>query len=206
MITTENFISLTNGKAPFSALYSIMPIENIPSIIKHGILSHELACKYNHKSVALEDVQNKREIKIINARKLHSYANLYFDSHNPMLSKLRDLNESICILAIKPEIMNTSGTIVTDRNAASNIVQFVDTVEMTKVLNFDKIYMKYWTNDENPYVVNENKQIKCAEVLIPDCVPFDFIIGAITYNNPVKDKLLELGFNKTIQVDDKRFF
>ena len=72
MITTENFISLTNGKAPFSALYSIMPIENIPSIIKHGILSHELACKYNHKSVALDN-QNwlliLESIKRINERK-----------------------------------------------------------------------------------------------------------------------------------------
>lgn len=206
MITRDNFIGLTNNKAPHAALYSIMPIKNIPSIMEYGILSHELARKHAHESIALEDVQNKREIKIINAgRKLHSYANLYFDSYNPMLSRVRSHYNDICILAIDPSIMNIPGTVVTSCNAASSVVKFADPTEMTDVLNFDIIYAQYWT-DDNIHVYYNNKLIKCAEVLIPDCIPYDYIMGAIVINNIAKEKLKSTGFDRNIIVDRHRFF
>lgn len=206
MITRDNFIELTNNKASHPYLYSIMPIHNIPSVMEHGILSHDLAKKIAHESVALEDVQNKREVKIINTgRKLHSYANLYFDSYNPMLSRLRHLNNEICLLAIDPSIMNVPGTVVTSCNAASGIVQFVDPIEMTDVLDFDIIYKRYWV-DENGHVNANNKLIKCAEVLVPDYIPYNYIAGAIVISRAVKAKLEEVGFNRNIRIDNSRFF
>lgn len=39
MFTRERFQKITGGH---TALYSIMPIENIPSVMEHGILSHDL--------------------------------------------------------------------------------------------------------------------------------------------------------------------
>ena len=139
LFTVERFREITGH----TALYSIMPIENLPSVMENGILSHKLAACFDHKSVALESVQDKRERKVTNTgRGLHTYANVYFDAYNPMLSALRHENSNLCILAIRPEILNLEGVVVTDCNAASSIAQFIEPEMMTEVLNFDKIYME----------------------------------------------------------------
>ena len=57
----------------------IMPMENIPSVLKHGILSFERSSKVEHHSVALEEAQEKRDAKNVpGGLLLHQYANLYF--------------------------------------------------------------------------------------------------------------------------------
>lgn len=91
-------------------LYFITDINNILSIEKNGILCHKHAQKIKHSSIALEDVQNRRENKKIPGTKkeLHDYANVYFDAHNPMLSKVRCRNDSICVLRVKKDILNLS--------------------------------------------------------------------------------------------------
>ena len=72
----------------------IMPLENIPSVLKFGILSNEGAAKLQHRSVAMEDVQEKRDLKHVpGGLKLHQYANLYFHARNPMLYKRRNEGE-----------------------------------------------------------------------------------------------------------------
>jgi hypothetical protein len=77
-------------------LYFIAPIANVPSIMQHGILSHKLAQQIAHDSVAMQEIQERRRNKQIpGARRLHEYANLYFDAHNPMLSKRREQNDSV---------------------------------------------------------------------------------------------------------------
>ncbi len=71
-------------------LYFIAPIANVPSILQHGILSNKLSGQIDHHSVAMPEIQERRKNKQIpGARPLHDYANLYFDAHNPMLSKRR---------------------------------------------------------------------------------------------------------------------
>lgn len=88
-------------------LYFIAPIVNVPSIMQHGILSYKLAQQVAHDSVAMQEIQERRKDKQIpNARKLHEYANLYFDAHNPMLSKLREKNDEICILRVDNSILS----------------------------------------------------------------------------------------------------
>jgi len=55
---------------------------------------------------------------------LHDYANVYFDAHNPMLSKCRNRNDEICVLRLNPNVLDFPGVIVTDRNAATDLVRF----------------------------------------------------------------------------------
>lgn len=55
----------------------IMPMENILSVMTHGILSHEQASRLAHASVAMEAIQEKRDKKHVpGGLKLHQYANL----------------------------------------------------------------------------------------------------------------------------------
>ena len=46
-------------------LHFIAPIGNVPSIIQHGILSHRLAGRIDHHSVAMPEIQERRKNKQI---------------------------------------------------------------------------------------------------------------------------------------------
>lgn len=72
-------------------------------------------------------------------------------------------------------------------------------------IDFDIVYQKWWT-DENPYEQMRKKSIKCAEVLIPYKVPYDFVVGAAVINDEAKKKLELKGFDKKIYVEEKMFF
>ena len=118
------------NREDISELHYIAPIENVLSMMSQGILSNRRAAQVLHTSVAMEKVQDRRRNKQIpGARRLHDYANLYFDAHNPMLSKRRDKNDAICVLRIDHAVLNLPGVIVADCNAASDYVRF-STVEI----------------------------------------------------------------------------
>ena len=100
-----------------------MPLENIPSVLNLGILSNEQAAKVPHYSVALEVVQERRDLKHVpGGLKLHQYANLYFHARNPMLYKRKDEAAKLCILRVSTEITHIDGVVITDRNASSDYV------------------------------------------------------------------------------------
>jgi len=95
------------NRTDVTELHYITAIANLPSIVRHGILSHTLADKLAHDSVAMPEIQERRRNKQIpNAGLLHEYANLYFDAHNPMLSKCRGRNNEICVLHIDPAVLD----------------------------------------------------------------------------------------------------
>jgi hypothetical protein len=92
-------------RSDISELYYITPINNVPSIIEYGILSRNKIIRDNISShdISEEGVQDIRSGKKIPGTKneLHDYANLYFDAHNPMLSKRRLQNSEICVIRMK---------------------------------------------------------------------------------------------------------
>ena len=188
-------------------LYSIMPIDNIPSVIENGILSYDQVQRFRHASVAMNDVQIRRDRVIIPRveKRLHSYANLYFTHHNPMMYKRQDQADEICILVIDSSIMDVPGCILTDQNAASNLVRFFTPNEGLYEIKFDKVFAKYWINDDY-YESNNNKRIKCAEVLIPDVVPYRYIRGAYVVSEYVKSTLEGMRFSKPIIVNKEKFY
>lgn len=188
-------------------LYNIMPVSNIPSVIHRGILSYDQVRLIQHQSVAMNEVQVRRDRVIIPKveRRLHSYANLYFTHHNPMMYKRKDQADELCILAIDSKIMNVPGCILTDQNAASSVARFYSPEEGLREINFDKVFAKYWTSSDY-YEEKNNKRIKCAEVLIPDKIPFGFVCGAYVASIHVKSALEDMGFSKPIIVNKKKFY
>ena len=187
-------------------VYSIMPIDNIPSVLSYGILSHEEAKKLPHLSVADPDVQDRRENVVLpNGAKLHQYANLYFSFWNPMLSRVRENNENICILGVSLSVLDIDGCAITDRNAATSLARFYSPQYGLNELDFEKIHMSNW-NDDNVYVFRDNRAIKCAEVLVPGCVPESYIMGAYVVSEAAKNRLIDAGFDKKIIVKPSYFF
>src|SRR5258708_6273668 len=88
-------------------LHNITPWENLPSILDKGIVSHILAQKLKHKSVAMSAIQDRRaSVTLPNNKRLHAYANLYFNGRNKMMYCLKDRHEELCVVRIDKGMLN----------------------------------------------------------------------------------------------------
>lgn len=202
MPAAERYFELTGKRY----VYNIMPIDNIPSVLQHGILCFDMMAHLQHTSIAMNDVQTRRSrVEIPNGHSLHQYANLYFSFRNPMISARRNIASQLCILAISTEVMNLDGCIFSDRNAAASLVRFYSPMEGMQHLDFRGIHAEFWT-DPNPIIQREKKTIKCAEVLIPHRVAPEYIAGAYVINENAAAQLKSNGFNKRIVVNPDVFF
>lgn len=189
-----------------TGLFNIQAIDNISSIMKHGILSYDQAKEFDHRSVAMPEVQKRRDkIRVFGKLYLHQYANLYFDPRNPMLSARRSQNEELCILKIDCSVIDLEGVVLSDRNASSEYARFYLPEDGLKKIDFEIVYQRWWT-DKNPYEQMRKKSMKCAEVLVPGKVPYDLIVGAAVFNDAAKGKLELTGFGKPIFVEEDLFF
>lgn len=184
-----------------------MPIENIPSVLQHGILCHALAGALPHTSIAMEAAQEKRDqIELPDGRPLHEFANVYFHARNPMMYLRRSEAGSLCVLQVSPGILDIPGVWVSDGNAASrNYVKFHRPTEMASSLNFDLIFARWWVETFTPFG-SERKHAKCAEALVPDEILPNYITGAYVIDLIRKQKLEGKGFNMPITIDPDLFF
>ncbi len=187
-------------------LHCIMPIGNIPSVLKHGILSHEQASKLPHASVAMEAIQEKRDKKHVpGGLKLHQYANLYFHSRNPMLFKRRGQALDLCVLRISTAVVHLPGVVFADSNASSEYVRFLSPAQW-QLLHFDDIYAMDWRHPDDQIAYFRHRSRKCAEVLVPQRVEGRFLMGAWVMNQTAATKLAAAGFALPIAIDPVLFF
>jgi len=171
------------NRADVTELHYITTIGNVTSILQHGILSHALANELKHDSVAMPEIQAIRQNKQIpGARRLHEYANLYFDAHNAMLSRVRGHNSTICVLRVNASVLDIPGVIVTDRNAASGWVSFLPPIEGLEAINRDRLFARSWKHPKDMYDEMSHKSEKCAEVLVPDRIDARLVTGAYVAN------------------------
>jgi ssDNA thymidine ADP-ribosyltransferase, DarT len=158
-------------------LYYITPIANVPSILEKGILSHNRARKYHPVSVAMPDVQERRDHITVFGRPLHSFVNLYIDARNPMMFKRKDRHEELCVLRIDVAVLRLHDLVIASGNAAHGMTNFFPTAAGLSGVETDRVFAEFWTHS-NPNIYEEHKRIKCAEVLIPDNVEPSNIEGA----------------------------
>ena len=202
MNSSDVFVAKTNQ----TGLYNIQSIDNIPSIMKMGLLSNERALRIRHVDIAMKDVQERRNsISIPDGLRLHQYANVYFDPHNPMLSAKRIQNKDICILKFHCSILDIPGVILSDRNASSAYANFYVPTIGLEMINFKLVYAKYW-NDDDYFRHVQKKSVKCAEVLVPYVIPYDYVVCAAVVNELAREKLLRTGFDREIFIAPNIFF
>ena len=187
-------------------MFNISVLANIPSIMERGIICHDYAAKVQHQSVAMESVQSRRAgVVVPNGMRLHAYANLYFDYHNPMLYKIQNQADLICILAISASVLDLPDCIVTDRNAAALYAMFYPAPVGIGCLDFKKIFARDW-NHPDQIEYREHKHIKCAEVLLPRLVPSEYIEGAYVVDETAKKQMISAGFSKKIVPNASVFY
>lgn len=202
--------NISDSYSCIECLYNINSLKNLKSIFDHGILSKNLLKKNAllNEDLSNPSVQNRRECKMVpNHRPLHDYANLYFDARNPMLYSLllnRGVDE-LCVLCIDKKVLDLPETVVTDRNAAAELAVFISPDKAISQLDFQMIFAKYW-NDEDVSRKVDKKQVKCAEVLVLDKVPVEYIISIKIGSRKAKEKVEELNFGVPVVLDEELFF
>ena len=186
--------------------HSIMPISNIPSVLQRGILSYLQASKLPHADISMHEVQERRDrARILGGSTLHSYANVYFHARNPMMYKRQNNAEQLCVLRVSTEILKIQGVVVADQNAASDYVRFLTPCDIP-LLNLDMIFADDWTHSNDKIAYLRHKSMKCAEVLVPNCIGVEYIVGAYVVNDVVAAKMRTTGFVKAIEVNPNLFF
>ncbi len=131
------------------SLYYITHIENLPSILEQGILSHQQVeeQKVSFTPIYDSDIVNMRQRKTTpNHDSLWEYANLYFQPRNPMMYRvIHEKNKKdIAILGVKPSILEKKDVLITDGNAANASTQFFS---YSKGLEVIKAQWKVIQND-----------------------------------------------------------
>lgn len=164
-------------------LHYIAPIANVPSILQRGILSHDGASRLGARSITDPEVQAIRADKSIHfssgdVRRLHSYANLYFNARNPMMYRRQDLRNSICVLRVSHSVLDLDGVLVSDMNLARQ-AQVAFMPDGLDLVDSDMVFAEWWTH-RLWHDTHRHRGIMCAEALVPDVVDPAYILGAYT--------------------------
>lgn len=188
------------------ALYFITPFVNVPSILHHGILCHRSATWLRPESIADPGVQQRRsKVTVPGGHALHSYANLYFCARNPMLFRSQSRHHEICVLSVRPEVLDRPGVVVTDQNAASDYARFGPVANDWPWIDAERVFAEYWTSTDQ---IDgwRRKAAKCAEVLVPERVPPELVFEARVRDEQARQDLAEVASHLAIRVDARLFF
>ena len=60
--------------------------------------------------------------------------------------------------------------------------------------------------DNDYFEQMRKKSIKCAEVLVPYSIPYEYVVCAAVVNSVAADKLMNVGFDKPIEIEPRVFF
>ena len=159
-------------------LYYLTPIANLSSISTRGLLSKQRAAKIRSTvSIANQDVQNRREAKAVpRGRPLHEYVNFYINVRNPMMYCQQGTMDTVCVVRVSSDVLDLPGVVITDRNAAADMARFTGSPAGLAYVDFDITFARYWTHAD--YILQrDHKQRMCAEVLVPDQVKVEHLIG-----------------------------
>ncbi len=157
-------------------LYYITHVENIPSILSNGICSHQLVEDRRIPFRAIYDaeiVSNRKNKKTPADRSLWTYANVYFQSRNPMLYRVVHEKgfKEIVVLGLQKRILESPGAFITDGNAANSATAFYTVSDGIQAISkiWGTINSEWWNS------MDGSKRKIMAECLIPNQIPPDFI-------------------------------
>ncbi|EKF49129.1 hypothetical protein H17ap60334_07413 [Thermosipho africanus H17ap60334] len=192
----------------FRELYYITHIDNVPSILEKGILSHAEIERQsiNCKKVYDNSIVLKRKSRLLaDNRSLWEFANLYFQPRNPMLYRLlvQGLKpKDLAIVAVKWTIMKRDDILITDGNAASSETQIYRKSEIKNIKNIISVKdMEYWREEDG------SKRKIMAECLVPQCVDPRYISAIYVSDHEVASNLKKAINNRNIPViPDPTFF
>lgn len=190
------------AKRSVKGLFYITHINNLPSILRYGILSHRQVEKqgvqftriYNPEIVANRETRNTPD-----GKSLWDYANVYFQPRNPMLYKViteTSEKKDIVIIGISPQAVDTEGAFISLGNAASPLSPILGIDDGLKAINDE-----YWAIINSDWWKSEDgtKRKIMAECLIPNYIPPSQLHSIYVINQSVADKIRPVLKNFSLQ-------
>lgn len=155
--------------------YHITHIENLESILYHGLRNHNNV--YRRVRIDNVDLNERGAYKKVYGRNIHEYVRMYINFRNAMLYKNK--NENVVLLGIGNRIVNLypkERIVFSDRNSYANKARFSNNYLCLKdetFINLDNVFSSSWKNNE--YI----KQVMMSEVMVYDKIytkNIDFIV------------------------------
>ena len=164
-------------------LYYLCPVENLSSILRHGIMSHNLVEERGLRVSDLSDpsVQEKRASNLSfqhfsSGKNLHEYVNLYINPNGPMMAnilfKQQRLDQTVILAVDGTRALAQKGAIVSNGNCASSNTEFQWSAAITDQEWADISRACKSETSTDPL---ENRRKQAAEVLVPDILSTDYI-------------------------------
>lgn len=174
--------------------------------MKLGILSYEGAKKVESVSFAMTEIQDRRtRVVVPNGLPLHSYVNLYIHSRNVTLYVRRNEHNKLGVLQVTTDVLDLPEVVIADGNASSDYTAFYPSPEGLRYLNKELVFSEYWTSSD-PIDRWRRRRVRCAEVLVPEKIDPNYIVGIYVSNNVTKNLLLEMGVDLPVNVSPHLFF
>ncbi len=174
-------------------LHYIAAVANLDSILRRGILNHTTARRLSPADISDPKVQQiRRGVKVPCGRggPLHSYANLYICGRNPMLFAVK--SKDVLVIRVRPAVFELPDVVVTDGNAASTeYTAFRPGKAGLAIVDREDVFREDW-RDPVPAVFYRQRSRKCAEVLVPDGVPSNFLFGAYAKDGDQAQRIREI--------------
>lgn len=196
-------------KAPILNAFYITAIDNLPSILKRGILSHNATNEISD-SVRIYDsevVERRMQKTTPDGKSLWDFANFYFNPRNPMMYRVHLCEKrNVVVLKMKKKIFQDAKYISVG-NAASSESKIVSYKDGIKTIQSDNIQRhltaKSWGQ-------GEGKRIIMSELLVPDGASPDYIDTIYVPQNEkgleVRKKIRDVGMRVEVVPEPGLFF
>lgn len=199
--------------AKIQNVYHITEEENLPLIIKNGLLSRNMVIKYKMKfnDISDKEIQEKREEK-----KIHDYASTYLNPKNAMLYRIIKENRNVAIVEFGTDFVfekRAEDILVSNKNAAASnaVIENLANVNIEKFLDMKKVFAQYWT--DHGETLCDIKQSMQSEILVKNIIEPRWIKRIILKDYKQRTRIINLlnsyGLNFKIQIDideDKEFY
>ncbi len=94
-----------------------------------------------------------------------------------MLFKRKTQHAGLCVLRVSTDVLRIPDVVIADGNAASQFTGFHASPAGLAKIDRDDVFAEWWRHSDQIRHW-EHSRVKCAEVLVPDCVPPEHLLGA----------------------------
>lgn len=188
-------------KPEIKSLYYITHINNLPSILQHGILSHRLVQERGIPYTQIYDAEivSNRQAKIApNGKSLWDFANVYFQPRNPMLYRVlheKDAAELV-VIGVLPRVLSDPSAFIALGNAASGATEILPVAEGRERISeiWSTINAEWWN------AMDGSKRKIMAECLVPDSIAPEEIHTIFVASHGVAEKVRNLPLLRSVTV------
>jgi O-acetyl-ADP-ribose deacetylase (regulator of RNase III) len=193
-------MSLAIKKPDIKGLYYITHINNLPSILTRGILSHAEITERAIPFTSIYDAQivSHRQNKKAGDKSLWHFANLYFQPRNPMLYRvISEKNKNdIAIVSVLPTVLSSPDAWVSIGNAASTPSEILPASTGLPLIYamWDVIRNEWWKEEDG------SKRKIMSECLVPGIVPPNYIDAVYVANHETAERVRAMNLPTGVSV------